>query len=92
MRFDFEAERPPALTEAALQAELEKRQLQRQTAALAAAGILLELCVLLAAAVLFRACLPASLLCMAYAAGTTAGGGMLAVICHERKGDFLWQQ
>lgn len=35
---------------------------------------------------------PASLFCMAYVAGTTAGGGMLAVICHERKGDFLWQQ
>lgn len=92
MRFDFETERPPVLTEAALQTQLEKRLLQRQMAVLAAAGILSELCFLLAAVFLFRVCLPASLFCMAYVAGTTAGGGMLAVFCHERKGDFIWQQ
>lgn len=88
MRPDFTAASPPVLTRAMLEEELERRRLHGQTALLALAGSLLEGCFLLAAFLLWRDCPVLATACAAGTAGSLTGGGILAVICTARGGEW----
>lgn len=82
---DFEAADPPILTERMLEAELERRKLHRQTALLAAAGILLETCLMLLT-LLFWQRIPLLALCSAgYLTASVMGAGILTVVYHMER-------
>lgn len=90
--FDFEAEDPPVLTQTMLEAEQERRKLNRQTALVALAGILLEICFLLAALLLRHEYPMPAFICAAYMACSSAGGGILAVVYSAKRRELLCQE
>lgn len=78
--YDFEVVNPPVLTESMLQEVLERKKLQRQTAAVALAGLLMQLSML----VLGAACYPVSPLLawmtVGYSIISLSGGGVVALV------------
>lgn len=83
---DFERFDPPVLTERMLRRELEKRAERRRTVLLAAAGALLQIAVLLLAAVI-RTWYPLLALgCVCFTALSTAGGGVIAIVYAQKGG------
>lgn len=89
--FDFEIACPPIVTRKSLQAEQERKRVQRQTACLVAAAFLVELCLLTAALLVWDISMWLSVLCMAYVICSSAGGGILAVFCNVKRREIKWQ-
>lgn len=90
--FDFEAEYPPVLTQTMLEAEQERRKLNRQTAVVALSGILLETCFLLTALLLRHEYPILALIFAGYTACSSAGGGILAVVYSAKRRELLCQE
>lgn len=87
--FDFDRFPPPALTEAALLAERERRRLRRHTALLAVTALLTQTGLfLLSAALLWAGETVLAAGCFAYAAACTVGGGLLAAVFERKKEVF----
>lgn len=82
-RFDEFA--PPALCEARLRAELERRRLQRQTALLVLGGLLTLFCIALAALSLYPVLPVLALLCVGYLCVAVAGGAAVVLVFLHRK-------
>ncbi len=88
---DFERECPPMLTCELLEAELERRRLNRQTAILALSGILLESCFLLAALLLRHEFPVLAAACAGYMVCSSTGGGILALVYSAKRRELLCQ-
>lgn len=84
--YNFEAKQPPVLNESMLKAELTKRQLRRQTAMAAIAGILIQIVLLLCAVLLAKDYIILSILCVAYVIFSATGGTVVAIIMNSRVG------
>lgn len=84
--YNFEEKQPPVLNEPMLKAELTKRQLRRQTAMAAIAGILIQIILLLCAILLAKDYIILSILCVAYVIFSATGGTVVAIIMNSRVG------
>ena len=87
--YDFTRHDPPALNENMLRAELEQRKLRRQTALLAAAGLLLQAAVVLLgySAVDWYPWLSA--VCFGHVIVGATGCGVVAVVYSRKGGKML---
>ena len=86
--YNFEQAGPPVLNENMIRTEIKKRQIRRQTALLAAAGMLLMAAVIMLGLLLYDHFPWAALGCFAYALISATGGSVMAVV-FTRKGGFL---
>lgn len=84
--YNFEEKQPPVLNEPMLKAELTKRQLRRQTAMAAIAGILIQIILLLCAILLAKDYIILSILCVAYVIFSATGGTVVAIFMNSRVG------
>ena len=85
--YSFDNGNPPALNEAMLRETLEKRRLQKQTALLAIAGILLQLVFLIYGLLVFQTAPQISMLCFGYIFISLVGSAFI-VLAYVRKGGF----
>jgi len=84
--YNFESINPPVLNESMLRAELERRQLRRQTTLTAIAGILTQLVVLIVAFLLIEHSLLLAVVCISYVIFSTTGGTIVAIFMHSSAG------
>ena len=83
--FDFEAHRPPVLTEAGLRAEADRRRVRRQTLILTLAALALQV-ILVALGVLLAPTQPLlALVCLAYVCLSAVGGGLAALLSQKER-------
>ncbi len=87
--YDFEQNNPPVLNENMLRRELERRKVQRQTMVLAAAGILLQVVLLLFGVVSAVSYPVTAVICFIYVLVSAAGSGVIAVVCTRKGGIVL---
>ena len=90
--YNFETKEPPVLNESMLRAELEKRQLRRQTTIAAIAGILIHIVLLLCAVLLAKDYFLLSIACVAYVILSATGGTVIAIIINSSVGKRALQQ
>ena len=90
--YNFNAKEPPVLNESMLKTELAKRQLRRQTAMAAIAGILIQVVLLLCAVLLAKDYIILSILCVAYVIFSTTGGTVIAIIINSSSGKHALHQ
>lgn len=90
--YNFEAKEPPVLNESMIKTELAKRQLRRQTAMAAIAGILIQIVLLLCAVLLAKEYIILSILCVAYVIFSTTGGTVIAIIINSSAGKHALHQ
>ncbi len=84
--YRFDDVPPPFVNEKTLCEEAERRRLRRRTVTLALAGALCELCLLLAAAMLYPINAALSYACVAYVCTTISGGAAIVIIfSHKRR-------
>ena len=86
--YDFEKNSPPILNERMIEREIEKKRLQRQTALVALAGILIGVVMVMLGFMLFKDYKWLSIICFAYVIISAAGSGVMAVV-FNRKGGLL---
>lgn len=84
--YDFSRQTPPPLSERELRRRLERRNQQRWAAALAVAGALLQLALLLLALGLATVSPALGLAALVYAALSLLGGGAVALAFDRRGG------
>jgi len=90
--YNFDTKEPPVLNESMLKTELAKRQLRRQTAMAAIAGILIQIVLLLCAVLLAKDYIILSILCVAYVIFSTTGGTVVAIIINSSAGKHALHQ
>ncbi len=78
--YDFEAVNPPVLTEFMLQEALERKKLERQTAAVALAGLLMQICILLFGIVCYQTSPILAWMAVGYCIVSFSGGGVIALV------------
>lgn len=86
--YNFEHSDPPVLNENMLRQKLEKRKVQRQTMILAAAGILLQIVMLMTGVLSAKSYPVMTVVCFAYVLISAAGSGVIAVV-YTRKGGIV---
>mgnify|MGYP000725772286 FL=1 len=84
----FEREAPPALTENILRIKLEQRRLSRQTALLAAGGILLQTVILTLGLFAWNMAPLLTVLCGGSVLVSAAGSAAIAVLYTRRGGEI----
>ena len=84
----FEREAPPALTENILRIKLEQRRLSRQTALLAAGGILLQTVILTLGLFAWNMAPLLTVLCGGSVLMSAAGSAAIAVLYTRRGGEI----
>ncbi|MBP3611296.1 MAG: hypothetical protein J6J42_13290 [Lachnospiraceae bacterium] len=82
--YNFEAKNPPVLSESSLQEELEKRRLNRQTTMATAAGILIQLALLLLSVFLLNYSVLLATVCAAYVIISATGSTVIAILMHSK--------
>lgn len=83
--FDFEAHRPPVLTERMLREEADRRRLRRQTLILTLAALATQV-ILVALGLILAPTQPmAALICLGYVCLSAAGGGLAALIFQKER-------
>ena len=88
MIYIFEREAPPALTENILRIKLEQRRLSRQTALLAAGGILLQTVILTLGLFAWNMAPLLTVLCGGSVLVSAAGSAAIAVLYTRRGGEI----
>lgn len=83
--YHFDCESPPALSETTLIDELERRKTIRQAVLLALSGILFNICLAIAAYVLYPINERLSLTCIAYILITMCGSIAMAAVYATKK-------
>lgn len=88
--YRFDDIQPPAVSEKTLRVAIERRKMKRQTAILALAGMLAEICLLITALILrpFDAVL--SMISAAYVCVAITGGGVIAIVFIHKRRNFTW--
>lgn len=84
--YNFEAHTPPTLNEAMLQARLEARKKHLQTLLVLLSGVLMQVVIVLLAALIAPRHPLLTLMCLGYVLISTAGGGVIAVIFAQKGG------
>lgn len=82
----FEGFNPPALNEAMLRRELERREARRRTVLLAVAGALLEIALVLFGLLYWRILPVLALGCICFALVSIAGSGAIAIVYTQKGG------
>ena len=83
--YAFENKTPPVINENMLKAKIEKKKIQRQTALLAAGGILLQIAVILLGLLAFNAHPWVTLFCIIYVLLSATGSSVLAVVFAKKE-------
>lgn len=83
--FDFEAHRPPVLTERMLRAEADRRRLRRQTLILTLAALVTQVILVVLGIALYETQPVLSLVCLAYVCLSAVGGGLAALVCQKER-------
>lgn len=83
--YHFNKTAPPILRESALQKELERRRLRRQTTLLVLAGMLCLLCLFLTAGLLYPVYPTLTLACVAYLCAAVTGACVLTVVFMQKR-------
>lgn len=89
--YRFDDIKPPAVSEETLRVEIERRKMKRQTALLALAGILAEVCLLITAFILQPINAVLSMILIAYVLVAMSGGGVIAIVFTHKRRNFTWQ-
>lgn len=83
--YRFDCVRPPVLSEKMLQAEIERRKIQKQTVLLALAGILADWCLVVAAVILQPVSVFLSFACISYACIAVCGSVVIAIVFSQKR-------
>ena len=83
--YDFEAVRPPFLTEEALRAEADRRKVRRQTLILTLAALVTQVRLVVLGLVLAPSQPLLALVCLGYVCLSVAGGGLAALVCTKER-------
>ena len=90
--YRFDEIRPPAASEKTLRVEIDRRKMKRQTALLALAGVLVEMCLLITALILLPVNRVLSMICITYVCVAMSGSGVIAIVYVNKKEDFTWPE
>lgn len=85
LTFDFEAHRPPVLTERMLQEEADRRRLRRQTLILTLAALATQVILVVLGLILAPAQPMLALVCLGYVCLSATGGGLAALIFQKER-------
>ena len=85
LTFDFEAHRPPVLTERMLREEADRRRLRRQTLILTLAALATQVILVILGLILAPTQPLAALVCLAYVCLSAVGGGLAALIFQKER-------
>ena len=85
LTFDFEAHRPPVLTEGMLQEEADRRRLRRQTLILTLAALATQVILVFLGLILAPAQPMLALVCLGYVCLSATGGGLAALIFQKER-------
>lgn len=88
--YNFEEKNPPVLNEAMLRSMAAKRRMRRQTAVLALAGILMQICLLLAAFLLYVLNPVLAAAAIVYSCGAVSGAGVIALVYVKKRRSYTW--
>ncbi|GEM_PF-566672 len=88
--YHFDGIRPPAVSEKTLRTEIERRKMRRQTALLALAGIIAEMCLLITALILQPVNFVLSMICVAYVCVAISGSGVIAIVFTHKRRNLTW--
>jgi len=83
--YDFEAVRPPVLTEEALRAEADRRKVRRQTLILTLAALATQVILVILGGLLYETQPFLALVCLGYVCLSVAGGGLAALVCTKER-------
>lgn len=83
--YNFEAHRPPVLTEAGLRAEAERRKVRRQTIILTLAALATQVILVVLGLVLAPSQPMLALVCLGYVCLSATGGGLAALIYQKER-------
>jgi hypothetical protein len=83
--FDFEAHRPPVLTERMLREEADRRRLRRQTLILTLAALALQVILVVLGLILAPTQPLLALACLGYVCLSAAGGGLAALTYQKER-------
>lgn len=86
--YRFDTENPPALTQAMLERELERRRLRRQTILLELAGLLFQAAALLIGLLTMETYPVILPVCLCHLVISAAGSGAIAVIYAQKGGEI----
>lgn len=78
--YNFEPKLPPVINEKKLQAEMERRRLQRETAALAVSSLLMLFCLFLISIQLYPIVPVLAAACVIYICTAITGGGIIILV------------
>ena len=82
--YNFETKNPPVLSESTLREEREKRRLRRQTTMATAAGILIQLALLLLSVFLLNYSVLLATVCATYVIISATGSTVIAILMHSK--------
>ena len=85
LTFDFEARRPPVLTEGMLRKEADRRRLRRQTLILTLAALATQVILVVLGLILAPAQPMLALVCLGYVCLSATGGGLAALIYQKER-------
>ena len=85
LTFDFEARRPPVLTEGMLREEADRRRLRRQTLILTLAALATQVILVVLGLILAPAQPMLALVCLGYVCLSATGGGLAALIYQKER-------
>ena len=85
LTFDFEAHRPPVLTERMLREEADRRRLRRQTLILTLAALATQVILVILGLILAPAQPMLALVCLGYVCLSATGGGLAALIYQKER-------
>ena len=85
LTFDFEAHRPPVLTEGMLREEADRRRLRRQTLILTLAALATQVILVVLGLILAPIQPMAALICLGYVCLSATGGGLAALIYQKER-------
>ena len=83
--FDFEARRPPVLTERMLREEADRRRVHRQTLILTLAALATQVILVVLGLILAPIQPMATLICLGYVCLSVSGGGLAALIFQKER-------
>ena len=85
LTFDFEAHRPPVLTEGMLREEADRRRLRQQTLILTLAALATQVILVVLGLILAPAQPMLALVCLGYVCLSATGGGLAALIYQKER-------
>ena len=90
--YNFDQHTPPVINENMLRNEMEKRKVEKQTAVLLLAGILIQIAVIMFGLCQINTYPVITMICNGYVVISILGSCILAIVCTRKGGNILWQQ